>query len=657
MSSHSFTAATRSERSRALTTHRAASHYAQTIPVSFMRALALLCALAIILTIALSSTPARAEDPSQEALENWPLSVNAVVTPQGQLEVTESFNWDLDNVKAPFVRALPLFVPRLEQSWRKYEYTNFTATSSTDDLELTVTDDAHQLLVRMDLSAEEKAARTADKDFEPSTLDIEFSYVVHGALSVQSPTDASSNELFWAPLASGGTARTDLDFLVTAPQDMQHAQCSVLLDDGSLLGWSDALDREPELENELEGAPIPLCTTHTEESRVSARNLNRYSTVIVRANYPLGTLTEDSAISVDEPEQPGEDLPGTAADEFDPTWSENIDFGLDQGVGWLGPLLAALAAIALGLGFAFFMRRKPDLRYSATSHGDSQAAVELHEQVARAEPNTVNAIAVSKVKKDLTGPARTDIPHDLPSGLTGGLWALELSWNDIWAIIADLASRGHLTVSVNHSTYVDENLVLLTRVGKPGADRPASTEILLWTLTRTLKSEALNKYEQALVDALFDTETEVQVESLHSAFAPQLLEVLAHVGQELKDRDFVIAPVDNAVSRRARRMQRTPLGRAYAEHLDGIAVQLGRVDQDFAEFHEAASTGLFEKYLPLAIALGKATQWAASFDSNGIEFALPQWFVVSPKSSSSTDAVDTPTSYSELIGLWRNLLA
>lgn len=602
------------------------------------RGLAVLCASLVFASGA--AVPAWANDATDETSKNWPLSVAAEVTPEGVLEVTESFQWNLEDTMPPFVRALPLFVPRVEQSWRKFEYSDFSV-ESTYDLNLTVADDSHQLLARLELTADAAQEIEALTSDEPITLDITFTYKVRGALSVLSPSNAATNELFWAPLASGGTTRTDLDFTVSAPRPMRDSQCSVILDDGTLLGWSDAIDRKPEdVTDELEGAPTPTCKTSAKSAQVQAKNLNRYSTVVVRVNYPMGTLTEDSAISVIEPDQ--QDDSASGSDTFDPTWSENIDFGLDQGTGVLLPALAGVAAIALALGIVFFTRRLPDYRFSGIGHGDTVAARELHEILQNGEPTANAKVTIVRAKKDLSGPPRIDLPNDLPAGLSGGLWALELSWNDIWAILAELAHNGQLGVSVTPASLDSDESAPSTQ------DEHAQD--LEWTLIRSESPAPLNTYEQALVDALFSNGPELTVQSLHSAFAPQLLEVLALVGQELKERDLVVSPIDNAVARRSRRMQRTALGRAFAEQLDSVGTSLSSSASDsaaFAEFPEAPTTALFETYLPTAIALGRAAEWAEKFDHSGVAFLLPQWFEV--------HGIDV-TNFSEFVALWRRSL-
>lgn len=595
-----------------------------------------------VLALAVAVAPASANDASDETEQDWPLSVEANVTAEGILEVTENFQWDTRNIKAPFVRALPLFVPRVEQSWRKFEYSDFSVDSNYA-LDLTVADDSHQLLARLTPTPEANEQIEQLQDDESAVIDITFSYKVRGALSVLSPSVTSSNEMFWAPLASGGTTRTSLDFTITAQSVMKDSQCSVILDDGTLLGWNDAIDRKPaDVEEELEGTPTPSCKVRPSSTEVIAKNLNRYSTVIVRANYPMGTLTDDSAISVIEPDQQDEEE--GSSDVFDPTWSENIDFGLDQGSGAVLPLLAGGAVVALALGIAFFTRRLPDFRFASTAHGDVHTARELNERLASAEPSTSSSISIVKVKKDLTGPARTDLPSDLPAGLSGGLWALELSWNDIWAVLAELAHNGHLQVRVAPGSKTMSS-------SEPGSAPEAAPHKefahLEWTLTRIESATPLKQYEQAFMDAMFANGAEAKIQSLHSAFAPQLLEVLALIGQELKNQNLVVSPIDNAVARRSRRMQRTALGRAYAEHLESVGVALGRTDQGFSDFPAPPDAGLFEDYLPVAVALGRADEWASEFDRAQVPFALPCWF--------EADGIDVG-HYTDFVSLWRRSL-
>jgi hypothetical protein len=70
------------------------------------------------------------------------LRISAQARADGRTSVTEEFVWDTQASAGTFTRALPLFVPRTEASWRKFEYTNFVATSPDAQLTLTVADDA-----------------------------------------------------------------------------------------------------------------------------------------------------------------------------------------------------------------------------------------------------------------------------------------------------------------------------------------------------------------------------------------------------------------------------------------------------------------------------------------------------------------------------------
>ncbi len=550
------------------------------------------------------------------------LRVSAQAWTNGYTSVTEKFTWDTHANASTFTRALPLFVPRTQSSWRKFEYTNFIVTSPDTDLTLTVTDDAHQLLATIGVpSVDESAGETAPL---PQHIAVEFSYVVTGATSAGPPHGLEPNEFYWAPLASGGGEFNALTFSLAAGNPATVLRCAVHLDDGSLLGWSSEPDPDETTESDPD-LPEATCRANPENGVVRGADLSEFSTVIVRGEFPRGTIHTDSSVSVVEPDI-DEDTHGngTSTDEFDPTWSENIDFGLDSGIGFALPLLALAALGVVATLFAYFTRERPDLSFPAIDSRDAEAATTraqgLPQQKNSSRPEqrstppnkkawlTAGAIPVPKT---LTTDATIATPTGLPVAFVGPILNLEVNWLDLSAVLSDLAQRGHVHFTFHPSIEAS----------------PRGTDS--WTFDR-LDGEtdsALTSVETALLNDIFGGATTFETHSLHSACAPKLLEVLSLIGQEIYAQGLTLSPVDHATAHKARRVQRTPIGRAYAEQVAGLRNSFERLKDDgLAAFANDPTSELFVRYLPYAIAVGQAQEWGRAFDQAEIPFVAPGWF-------------------------------
>jgi hypothetical protein len=561
------------------------------------------------------------------------LRISAQARADGRTSVTEEFVWDTQASAGTFTRALPLFVPRTEASWRKFEYTNFVATSPDAQLTLTVADDAHQLLATIGVPPADES--TGEATSLPQYVTVEFSYVVTGATSAGSPYGSDPNEFYWAPLASGGGEFNALTFALTAGNPATVLRCAVHRDDGSLLGWSSDPGPDDTPEPDVD-QPEATCRANPRSGVVRGSDLSVHSTVIVRGEFPQGTIHTDSSISVVEPDidQDAENS-GTSTDEFDPTWSENIDFGLDSGMGLALPAFALVAVGVIATLFAYFTRERPDLSFPNLGSTDAEAASAQAHELLRTDSSTTSGsrgttaskkawltAGATPVSKTLNVPATTAIPAGLPIAFVGPILSLEVNWLDLSAVLSSLAQRDHVRI-ILHSSNEKE---------------PPQRGTDSWTFER-LNSDSesdLTSVETALLDDIFGKATTLEAHSLHSACAPKLLEVLSLIGQEIHAQGLTLSPVDHATARKARRVQRTPVGRAYAEQVAGLKRSFEQLEEDgLSAFAGEPTPDVFLRYLPYAIAVGQAHEWGRAFDRAGIPFASPAWF------SQRTARVDT----------------
>lgn len=579
------------------------------------------------------------EPENVNAEPDWPIDVHARIGQDGLLQVTETFEWDTGQVEPPFLRALPLFVPRTDSMWRKFEYSDFLVRSDTAKFELSILDDSHQLLAAItqvtpdpteDSSLPVPSEKLPNSQPAETKHKVVFTYQVRGATSVLAPTKEIQNELFWSPLASGGTERSTLNFRVTAESTATSLSCRVLLDDRNMLGWAKALDNaESDPLPEDVTTDNPLCVPDRKSGKVYAAQLNRLSTVIVNATYPVGTVHSDSSIPVEEPDKSPVDLDqaGTTT-EFDPTWSENIDFGLDQGTGPILPIVAGLGAACLLVALWFLLRTRPDYTFPGISSGDV-ASIKAKEQqlhpVDRPGKRRPLDGTVKASKKIYPANPTKDL-EALPIELFGALSTLVLSPPQILAMLVSLALRGFLHFEQVHTTSNNKG------TGK------AHTAWRITRLNPESGSESeISGTEKRLLDSIFVSNTQIEAHTLHSVFAPQFLEILALIGNDAQQRGLTIEPVGHAAMASARRTQRTPLGRAYAEQLEGLRAQLLN-----------APDTITDKVLPALIAMGNESQWESA-TSGVIAPDFSSWLTVPEE--------NTPDTVSEVLTLLHSMLS
>lgn len=564
-----------------------------------------------------------------------PINVRALIAQDGTLRVVETFDWDVSAVKPPFLRALPLFVPRTDAVWRKFEYSDFKVTSETADFTVSMLDDSHQLLASItqveaaeSLDSEAAASSVAQDSEAPehTVHTVKFTYKVRGATSFLSPGNNDLDELFWAPLASGGTERNELTFSVTADGKPISLSCNVILDDRNLLGWASALDN-------AESDPLPddvaaseaSCSPNRNKGTVVASQLNRLSTVIVNATYPNGTVKSHSAVSVTEPDKSpaGEDVPSSDA-QFDPTWSENIDFGLDQGMGLLMPIGAGVGSTALLVVLWFLFRSRPDYTFPGLAPGDVAGARErslvIPEVEKTAKRKTLNG-AIKAPQRIEAGTTTSDL-ETLPIELYGAITHLILSPQQILAMLVSLAQRGHLHIS---------------QISKDAEQKSTDKPLIFWRLTLLPSTDPLTPIEQTLIKDLFRDTTEAEAHTLHSAFAPQFLEILTLIGQASQSQGLTVEPVGHASVSSARRTQRTPVGRAFAEQIEALRC-------DYLSRPQAITV----QDIPALIALGSPSVWHTAT----VDVPLPdtiEWLDTLPSSK--------PTDISELLIVLHSMLS
>lgn len=546
---------------------------------------------------------ASSQDPESEegpAPEKFPIEVEARISDDGLVHVKESFTWSEPTPQGSFVRALPLFMPRTESTWRRFEYFQFSAQSDGQPLKLVVKDDASQLLATLTQHVDADPKKSESPQETATPLSVTLSYVVRGATTVRSPSNPETAEFFWSPLASGGTERTDLDFTISAEQQALSIECSVIVDDSSMLGWADILDAE-ESQEENADEPLGSCKERASNGTVSATNLGRLSTVIVRAHYPKFTFAYDSAIQVDEPtaKDPSDSAEPTPEDTFDPTWAENIDLNMDQGSGIVTQVIAGVSLGAVIAAMWLLWRRKPDYTYPGLAPGDVAEAEKMQTHNRAMYPRAPLA-GTKKVSKQLHGVEPTQALQELSRNQYGSLYSLELNFQQVLVTLIDLADRGHLTITRNAPDQ------------QHGHSTPA-----LWVLEQTGGADPLNASEASLINDLFATGNRIEVQSLHSSFAPDLLEALTLIGEESKSEQLTTRPVKLAAIKTAKKIQRTPLGRAYAEQLAGLR-------DLFSEQSTGDSPQRFVGLLSAAFALGCENDWVRHMATPSFE--VPAWY-------------------------------
>ncbi len=590
-------------------------------------------------------------EPTVEGESPQVLEIQARLADEGRVEVTETFTWNPTKNPTHITRTLPLFVQYSAQSWRQFEYTNFRVESDNVDLTMKVKDDSHKLAV--DISPAQDSTfsiglpelGTKDSDEAESLTTVTLSYTVGGALASFSGPQAQNNEFFWAPLVSGGYAFDQVEFTLHSSRSANKVSCELLTENDPLLSVEESDSPTPAEESAQESA---VCEPQLGATpQVQASNMTLASGLALRYEFPSGTFDTSSAIYVSQPqlETGSNEGEGQHGEDFDPTWSENIDFGLEAGGNLLLPVTAGAVALVFGTLLWALTRKRPDWRFAHLANGEitgAQAATAAlvaaagsSKRAALRKASRKNPTGVEKtvkVAKHLPAHSEPTPPTDLSVGEIGALWSCELRWVDAMSTLVSLAIRGKL--SLRYSANIHE-----------------------WVLTPSHSSQSgeLGNYEAALLGSIFPDNQSVYLSTIHSRFAPQVLEALSVLGQELRTRNLVTSHLDHEASRKANRQQRTPLGRAYAEHIAGFRSHLALACESNLELQgEPIDLALFEKYLPVAMSLGLEREWARAFDQQGVRFVQPAWCSILPAVQSPQDP--TKLGYTQFLTRLESLL-
>ncbi|MEZ4502364.1 MAG: DUF2207 domain-containing protein [Dehalococcoidia bacterium] len=221
---------------------------------------------------------------------------------------------------------------------------------------------------------------------------------------------------------------------------------------------------------------------------------------------------------------------------------------------------------------------------------------------------------------------------------------------DVTATIVDLAVRGYLTIEEIEPTGLLSGLF-----GKTD-----------WKLTRTEKTGDLARFEELLLDGLFEDGDEVQLSDLKTKFVTRLKRVqdalyasvvahgwflrspattrniwlgiglgafaagiaievaaiaftkLALVPLALPLFGFVVLAAHRAMPRRTAR------GTAALTRIRGFKRYIETAERDRARFAENAN--LFFEYLPFAIVFGATDKWAKAFEGLAQQPSNPAWY-------------------------------
>jgi uncharacterized membrane protein YgcG len=322
--------------------------------------------------------------------------------------------------------------------------------------------------------------------------------------------------------------------------------------------------------------------------------------------------------------------------------------------GSVGGAIAA-AVVALG-GVAMLLRGGRDRRYRGSPVDQTMGGVAGDE-------------AVPFGDADAGAPVEFAPPDGFRPGELGTLMDERANTLDVTATIIDLAVRGYLTIEE------------IPKKGLFGKDD--------WQLSETDGDvEALKKYEQTLVHALFRNRTTVLLSELRKRFAADLVNVQDALYEDAVTEGWFTGRPDRVRTRwtrfgvvalvasgwltyqlatewrlgligaplviaslmlvvGARRMPaRTAKGTAALRRARGFRTVIEKAETHMSRWAE--EEGVFTRYLPYAIVFGCTDKWARAFDSLGEDapaVAAPDWYVSSRPFvySNFADSIDSFT--------------
>ncbi|WP_029069062.1 DUF2207 family protein [Jonesia quinghaiensis] len=494
------------------------------------------------------------------------IDISVELTAQGQVTVHEEHTWEFASTPPSTLgRQLDRFTQYAPEEWRRLEYANITATSEDTEFTHSVLDDGNTLHVVL----------TPTTGQLPQRLTAELSYTVEGTLTfARGASENLDQEFFW-PIMTTDRFTTTVTTAIDGPRAPRKATCDFAAPE---------TEEDEDEDEESEIPPVTCDVSGNANPTLSLLDAREGTTLAARVTWPQGTFTRLGVndIDVDSPEDsdtPGE---GTEGPEFDPTWTENIDQGLDEGNSWTMVAMIAVIALSVTAGVYLLTRRRPDQRAKDAPLADV-AWVREH-----------SGSPITTVMDTPTIPARNTPPHDLTVAVAGALAAKELRAREVTAMLLDLADRGHLTITQNTGS---------------------------WILTHNPDLEdSTTAAESALLDAIFADAPRAELTSIAEQLAPQFLQVLQEIGQETAQLGLFRQDLEHEALVKAGRKQRTPLGRAYFEELIGFRTYLSDPTP------ETLTPQVFYRWLPWAVVLGVTEQWAVAADNAGVGFHDPSWF-------------------------------
>lgn len=546
-------------------------------------------------TVVLANSGQTAES-DEQPLESKTATVTVELAKSGLVQVSEVHTWVVPGTAAPrIVRALPLFTAYSEEHLKRFEYSNFAVSSPDSEFTMRVLDNGANLEVQLNPvipPSDNPAQPTVTEAPEFTTLTAVLSYQVQGTLtSVPTPdslvatTDSQLvDEFFWSPIENSKLNLDSLEVIIQAPTMALAKTCEI-----ALTGLV-----EPETET-------AQCTEPTDNvpsapgQRFLAQGLTSGSSLTVEAMFPNKTFEVTQSLNMAWQEPGEEGTNDEVVEPFDPTWTENLDQGkaVDQG-NLLPFLMLGALVVAVGLGF-LLTRKRSDYRFSQTAPGEIPELYETH--------------SIERATTPVRGPRSTTPPQDLSPAEAGALTHAGLRAREVMSTLVDLAQRGALTIT-EHGTNDGKSV---------------------WRFTHSVTAQSpdwLNPVERSLLEAVFDHGPQTEIESMHASFAPASLEVLRTLGQEMANKALFRQFLEHESTNHGHRKQRTGLGRALYEQLDGFGQFLAApTPGELTELTVQNSlTEVFSKYLPYALSFACEREWATACDDFAQKVGQPTWF-------------------------------
>lgn len=561
-----------------------------------------LAVILVLTTLVFGAVPASAQSDPDQALESKSAVITVDLSASGQVHVTEQHTWTLSSQKTPtVVRQLPLFSSHGDEQLKKFEYSDFSVTSQTDDFEFRILDSGSELEVQMSrILPTDSENQASEENDEFLTLETVLKYSVQGIIYALpgTPEQPGTHEFSWTVFDQPQMDYDNVEVRVAGPTAALGQTC-------------DLVSPAPQ---ETEPQPAPQCVLTSEESSsdvdFEASSIPVLSTLSVRVSYPFATFTRTTPLTIDWQEPLGEaDQDDGPQVPFDPTWTENLEPQMGKSGTKLLPI-AVVAVVVIGSVLTLSLtRRRSDYRFIDSAPGVIPSSPETH--------------SLERAALRVTAARTTTVPHRVSVAEAGAVAFAELRAREVSTTLIDLAVRGHL-----HLTELDAAgapVWLMTKVQNPPAQAP------------------LLGHEEILLSALFAQGDEVEITSMHANFAPASLDVLRTLGQEVANKTLFRQLLEHEATNHGHRKQRSGLGRAILEQLTGFTEFLSEpTDTELdALTAESSLDQVFSGYLPYAITLGCSSEWARACDQYGSGFVRPSWFTGA--------ANNEPNSYEELV--------